>query len=108
LENLRKKEDSTENNALQIIKNTLDDLEKFNKLVTPKDLYEHITVTGKKSGLNLNQDEEMVGDFRVQLKPIDKFKVKQRIMNFKMNLYDQFDLKKFIVFWKSNILISQY
>lgn len=38
----------------------------------------------------------------------DKMKVKQRILNHSMKIYDKFDLKKIIIFWRNNMKKEEF
>ncbi len=63
-----------------------------------------IGMTVKKINFNDPIIEENLEQLDIvhKLSHVDKLKVKQRMINFSMNIYERFDLKKIIGFWKSN------
>ena len=43
-----------------------------------------------------------------KLDDIDKMKVKQRILNYSIKIYDKFDLKKILIFWRNNMKKEEF
>jgi hypothetical protein len=52
--------------------------------------------------------EEKLAKLTPKLDPNDKMKVKQRILNHSMKIYEKFDLKKIIIFWRNNMKKEEF
>jgi hypothetical protein len=47
--------------------------------------------------------DEKLAKLTPKLDDFDKMKVKQRILNHSIKIYDKFDLKKILIFWRNNM-----